>query len=1231
MAHDRTDALFAALDARIVMLDGAMGTMIQRYELTEAGFRGDDFTDHEHPLQGANDLLCLTQPDIIAAIHRAYADAGADIIGTNTFGANGPALSDFGLEAHTYAINRAAAEIARRVAEDVEAETGEMRWVAGALGPTTKTASISPKVSDPAYRNITFDELVETYADATRGLLDGGADLLIVETIFDTLNAKAALYAIDCVLEERGERVPLMISGTITDASGRTLSGQTPEAFWYSVRHAQPISIGLNCALGTDQLRQYVHAISAVADVRVSAYPNAGLPNEFGQYDDSPDAMARELGEWAQSGLLNLVGGCCGTTPAHIAAIAKAVRGISPRSVPTREPYLRLSGLEPMVYGRPGDLFMNIGERTNVTGSARFRRLIKEGDYETALSVARHQVNNGAQLIDVNMDEGMLDGVAAMSRFQNLIASEPDISRVPVVLDSSKWEIIHAGLKCLQGKGVVNSISLKEGEAPFLAQAREVRRFGAAVIVMAFDEDGQADTADRKVEICSRAYHLLVNDVGFPPEDIIFDPNIFAVATGIEEHADYGVAFLQAVRRIKETLPLARVSGGVSNLSFSFRGNEPLRQSMHAVFLYHAIRAGMDMGIVNAGQLGLYEDIPDDLRGRVEDVVLNRRPDATERLVEVAAGTVGQKTARVEDLSWREAPVADRIAHALVHGQARYIEADAEEAMNTLGHPLLVIEGPLMDGMSVVGDLFGDGRMFLPQVVKSARVMKKAVAWLTPYLEARKAADPTAARTKGRVLMATVKGDVHDIGKNIVGVVLQCNGYDVVDLGVMVPAQQILDAARENAVDIIGLSGLITPSLDEMVYLAKEATRQGFDVPILIGGATTSAVHTAVKLAPHYAPGVVYVTDASRAVGVAGRLLRDDAQRDAYVTEIKTEQEAVRVRRAGREAVVERATLAEARANGLRYDWAASSPETPAWTGVRTLTPTLEELIALIDWSPFFWTWELRGAYPAILDHPVRGPQARTVLEDAQNMLERVSAEGWLRPAGRVGIFPANRREDDMLLWTDESRTETAATIHTLRQQNRKPPGAPNLALADYVAPEGVPDWVGVFAVTTGIGIEAPLARFAADHDDYSSIMLKALADRLAEAFAEYAHRAVRTELWAYAPDEALSVPALIKERYRGIRPAPGYPACPDHTEKRTLFDLLDAEAEVGLALTESMAMQPGAAVSGLFMAHPRASYFGVGRIDRDQVADYAARKAWSVETAERWLSPNLGYDPDAG
>ena len=1226
---ERIDALHAALRQRIVMLDGAMGSMIQRYELGEDAFRGAEFANHGQTLKGANDLLSLTRPEVIGAIHRAYAEAGADILETNTFGANGPALEDFGLEAHCYDINLAAARVAREAADRVANEDGRTRWVAGALGPTTRTASISPDVNDPAARNIYFDELVATYAEATRGLLDGGSDILIVETIFDTLNAKAALYAIDKVLEDRGERVPLMISGTITDASGRTLSGQTAEAFWYSMRHARPLSIGFNCALGADELRQYVDDVASIADVAVSAYPNAGLPNEFGQYDDTPESMAEHLGEWARAGLVNFVGGCCGSTPAHIEAIAAAVRDVEPRAVQDPPPRLRLSGLEPMVYGRETDVFINIGERTNVTGSARFRKLIKEGDYETALNVARHQVANGAQLIDVNMDEGMLDGVEAMTRFLNLIASEPDISRVPVVIDSSKWEVIHAGLKCLQGKGVVNSISLKEGEAPFLEQANEIRRFGAAVIVMAFDEQGQADTVERKVEICTRAYQLLTETVGFPAEDIIFDPNIFAVATGIEEHAGYGVAFIEATRRIKQTLPGARVSGGISNLSFSFRGNNPVREAMHSVFLFHAIRAGMDMGIVNSAQLAVYEDIPADLRERVEDVVLNRRPDATERLLEVANSTQGQKLGRVEDLSWRETPVGRRIEHALVHGITRFIEADTEEALAELGRPLLVIEGPLMDGMNVVGDLFGAGKMFLPQVVKSARVMKKSVAWLTPYLEAEKAANPGAAKGKGRILMATVKGDVHDIGKNIVGVVLQCNGYEVVDLGVMVPARKILDEARACGADIVGLSGLITPSLDEMVHVAKEMTRQGFDVPLLIGGATTSQVHTSVKIAPRYAPGVFYVPDASRAVGVASKLLGADPARSDYISAVQSEQDRVRVARAGRAAVVRRVPLAKARANARQTDWAQSPPDAPAWMGVRTVSPPLSELAALIDWAPFFWTWELRGGFPAILDDPRQGEQARQLHADALAMLQQIDRGAWLRPTGRIGIFPANRAgPDDIQLWTDEDRTQALATIHTLRQQNDKPPGIPNLALADLIAPDGVADWLGAFVVTAGTGIEPHVARFEADHDDYQAILLKAVSDRLAEAFAEWAHREVRRTLWAYAPDEDLDVRGLAKERYRGIRPAPGYPACPDHTEKPTLFRLLDAESTLGVVLTESMAMTPVSSVSGFYFGHPEASYFGVGKLGRDQVVDYARRKGWDMETAERWLAPNLGYEP---
>ena len=1227
----RTAALHKALAERIIVLDGAMGTMIQRLGLDESDFRGERFLDHTVDLKGDNDLLNLTRPHLIEGIHAQYLRAGADIVETNTFNANGVTQAVHGLADLGYELNRAAAEVAARAVRAVEAETGRIRWVAGALGPTNKTASISPDVENPGHRNVSFDELVASYHEAVRGLVDGGSDILIVETIFDVLNAKAALFAIDRYWTDAGvhpdDRLPLMISGTITDASGRTLSGQTAEAFWYSMRHARPLSIGLNCALGADQLRQHVDALHRIADVKVSAYPNAGLPNELGGYDDSPGAMARHLQEWAQSGLVDFVGGCCGSTPDHIAAIAAAVEGLPPRQPAKNLHHTLLSGLEPMVVGPREVNFVNIGERTNVTGSARFRRLIKDGDYETALNVARQQVENGAQLIDVNMDDGLLDAEACMVRFLNLVAGEPDIARVPVVIDSSRWEVIEAGLKCIQGKGVVNSISLKEGEESFLAQARLVRRYGAAVIVMAFDEQGQADTADRKVEICTRAYRLLTETVGFPPEDIIFDPNIFAIGTGIEEHARYAVDFIEATRRIKEALPHARISGGVSNISFSFRGNNPVREAIHSVFLYHAVRAGMDMGIVNAGQLAVYADLDPELRTRVEDVVLNRRPDATERLLEVAHTAQGQAKARGQDLSWREAPVAARISHAMVHGDARFIEDDTAEAMAELGRPLAVIEGPLMDGMNVVGDLFGKGQMFLPQVVKSARVMKKAVAWLLPHLEAEKAANPDAARAKGRILLATVKGDVHDIGKNIVGVVLQCNNYEVVDLGVMVPAQRILDEAKKVGADLIGLSGLITPSLDEMVHVAQEMQRQGFTVPLLIGGATTSKMHTALKIAPRYDKGVVHVIDASRAVGVASTLLSDE-RGPAYLAETATAQQILRERRA-RRGDGRTVPLADARANGLQTDWTASPPEVPQWTGVRTLAPTIDELVPFIDWTPFFRTWELHGRHPEILDDELVGAQARSLLADAREMLAALGRDGGLVCRGRVGIFPAAADGDDILVYADAARSRVLRRVPTLRQQAQKSGARPNLALSDLIAPAGgPPDWLGAFAVTAGLGIAERLARYEADHDDYKAILLKSLADRLAEAFAERVHQQLRRELWGYAPDEALDNDALIAESYRGIRPAPGYPACPDHSGKRDIFDLLDAEAELGMGLTEGMAMTPAASVAAWTFAHPEARYFGVGRIGRDQVRDYAGRRGWSVAETERRLGPVLSYDP---
>ena len=1189
----RIDELHATLAERILIIDGAMGTMLQRHDLDEADFRGAQFADHPSELKGCNDLLSITQPHLVAGVHDAYLDAGADILETNTFNGTSVAMADYGLEAHVYELNRASAALARACAD----KRSETKWVAGVLGPMNKTASLSPDVNDPGRRDVRFDELVESYLEACRGLTDGGADILLVETIFDTLNAKAALYAVDRHFEDIGRKMPIMISGTITDASGRTLSGQTTEAFWNSLRHSRPLSIGLNCALGAQEMRQYIQTLSEIAPVAVSAHPNAGLPNEFGEYDETPAAMAAELREWATSGLVNVVGGCCGSTPPHVAAIAKAVKSVPPRSRPTLPRHMHLSGLEPVAIGAADSLFVNIGERTNVTGSARFRRLITEGDYETALRVARQQVQNGAQLIDVNMDEGMLDGAAAMQRFLDLCASEPDIARVPVVLDSSKWEVIEAGLKCLQGKGVVNSISLKEGEESFLAQAREILRYGAAVIVMAFDEQGQADTVERRVEICTRSHELLVG-IGFPPQDIVFDPNIFAIATGIEEHASYAVDFIEATRQLKERFPLCKISGGVSNVSFSFRGNNPVREAIHSVFLYHAIQAGLDMGIVNAGQLAVYDDIPADLRERVEDVVLNRRPDATERLLEVAHDVKGQKR-KGEDLSWRELSVNERITHGLVHGIDRFIEEDVAEARPNYPKALHVIEGPLMDGMNVVGDLFGSGRMFLPQVVKSARVMKKAVAWLEPYL----LAEQSEAESAGKVLLATAKGDVHDIGKNIVGVVLQCNGYEVIDLGVMVPAKTILDAAVEHDVDLIGVSGLITPSLDQMVGIAKEMTRRGIEKPLLIGGATTSRVHTAVKIEPQASSPVVYVSDASRAVGVVSNLLGE--QRAAYTSGIAEQYQDLREKRAASQRPLRGLDAARENASPV-----TSPSPTPARPGVHILQDQpLDALVRFIDWGPFFRTWDIPGKYPDVLQNP----HARELFDDAQRMLDVALGEGWIEARGVAGIFPARRDGDDIVL--AEHR------LHMLRQQNDT--RGPNRSLADYLDTQD--DWLGAFAVTTGLGVHERVADFKERGNDYDAILLEALADRLAEAFAEQLHHRVRTELWGYSPDEVYDLPFLISEQYQGLRPAPGYPACPDHTEKRTLFQLLDVPKHTGISLTDGMAMWPSASVSGWYFAHPDARYFGVGRLGQDQLADYAARKGWTMEEANRWLGHLVG------
>ena len=1227
ISHRRTARiakLKAMLVERVVVFDGGYGTMIQQHRLSEAEYRGARFADWPSDLKGNNDLLCLTKPEVIAGIHRAYFEAGADIVETNTFNSNAVSLGDYGMEGLARELNLAGARLLRDVADELEAKDGRPRIVAGSIGPATRTASLSPDVNDPSARTVTFDQLAAAYGDQVDGLLDGGVDLLLVETIFDTLNAKAAIFAIKDRLASRGERVPIWISGTITDASGRTLSGQVTEAFFTSIAHAEPLIVGLNCALGAPALRQYVHELARIAPMYVSTYPNAGLPNEFGEYDDTPEFMAETLAEFARSGLVNIVGGCCGTRPDHIAAIAEAVRGIAPRRPVEPAVRLRLAGLEPVTIG-PESLFVNVGERTNVTGSRKFAKLIVDGRYEEGLEVARQQVENGAQIIDVNMDEGMLDSAAAMTKFLRLISAEPGIAKVPIMIDSSKWSVIEAGLKNVQGKGVVNSISLKEGEAEFLRQATLVRRYGAAVIVMAFDERGQADSADRKVAICTRAYQLLTETLHFPPEDIIFDPNIFAIATGIEEHNNYAVDYINATRRIKATLPHARVSGGVSNVSFSFRGNDPIREAIHAVFLYHAIQAGMDMGIVNAGGLPVYDDIPKDLLERIEDVVLNRRPDATERLVAVADTARGQAVGQVKDLTWRSLPVEERLAHALVEGIADYIDEDTEEARLRAARPIEVIEGPLMNGMNVVGDLFGAGKMFLPQVVKSARVMKKAVAHLIPYIEAEKS---EGQRARGRVLMATVKGDVHDIGKNIVGVVLQCNNFEVIDLGVMVPVAKILETAKREGVDLIGLSGLITPSLEEMTVVATEMERQGFTIPLLIGGATTSRAHTAVKIAPCYSKPVIHVLDASRAVGVAGSLLSDTLKTE-LVRQVGVEYAAIRTDRANRTPTERRVTIAGARANRQTLDLSIAVPA-PDFLGVRAFDNySLAELVDWIDWTPFFQTWELAGHYPAILTDPVVGKAARDLFDEARTLLDRIVSDQLLRANAVVGVFPANAMGDDILLYGDPTQTRTVGRIHTLRQQHLKSGGKPNLALADFVAPvgSGVLDYVGAFAVSTGIGLDKLAAEFERDHDDYRSIMAKALADRLAEAFAERMHARVRREFWGYAPKESLASEDLIKERYQGIRPAPGYPACPDHTEKGFLFSLLDASRLAGIELTENYAMTPTAAVSGYYFWRPESQYFGVGKVERDQVEDYAARKEWSAAEAERWLAPNLGYD----
>ena len=1221
--------LEALLQKRILILDGGMGTMIQKCGFGEADYRGERFADWHCDLKGNNDLLCITQPDQIRALHTGYLDAGADIIETNSFNATSVAMADYDMESLAREINVHAARVARQAADEASARTPDKpRFVAGVLGPTNRTASISPDVNDPGYRAISFDQLVDAYTEALDGLVEGGIDLVLVETIFDTLNAKAAVFAVDRYCHENGIDLPLMISGTITDASGRTLTGQTTEAFYNSLRHARPLTIGLNCALGAQELRPYMAELSRISEGYVSAHPNAGLPNEMGEYDQSPEVMAQEIGDWAAKGFLNLIGGCCGTTPEHIAAIAEAVSKHPPRTLPEIEPGCRLSGLEPLNITAES-LFVNVGERTNVTGSRRFLRLIKEGDFDTALEVARQQVEAGAQIIDINMDEGLLDSTECMVRFLNLMAAEPEISRVPVMIDSSKWEVIEAGLKCVQGKGIVNSISLKEGEQAFLEQARLVRRYGAAVIVMAFDEDGQADTRERKVEICSRAYKLLTETAGFPAEDIIFDPNIFAIATGIEEHNNYAVDFIEAVADIKSTLPHALISGGVSNVSFSFRGNEPVREAIHAAFLYHAIKAGMDMGIVNAGQLAIYEDIAGELREAVEDIVLNRRDDATERMLDLAekyrGAGAGEK--RQEDLAWREWPVEKRLEHALVKGIADYIDEDTELARQNAERPLHVIEGPLMDGMNVVGDLFGEGKMFLPQVVKSARVMKKAVAYLLPYMEQEKL-ETGSTETAGRILLATVKGDVHDIGKNIVGVVLQCNGYEVIDLGVMVPAEKILEEARKHEVDIIGLSGLITPSLDEMVNVAAEMKRLDFDIPLLIGGATTSRIHTAVKIDPAYQHPVVYVPDASRAVGVASQLL-SKTQRAPYAENLKAEYAKLREDRLSQQTERKLAPIEQAREHAAKLDWQAYQPPEPALKGIKVFEDyPLKELVKRIDWTPFFRTWQLAGKFPDILDDKIVGTEAQRLYRDAQEMLKRIVAENWLTARAVIGFWPANSVGDDIQLF-DDSGNELMRVHHLRQQLDRSNNDKPDYCLSDFVAPQdsGKQDWLGGFAVTAGIGIEEHLARFEADHDDYNSIMLKALADRLAEALAERMHERVRKEFWGYGNSENFSNDDLIRERYQGIRPAPGYPACPDHTEKALLWELLQPDARIGLNLTESYAMFPAAAVSGWYFSHPESRYFGVGKIGRDQMDDYAARKGMQRAELERVMPHVLGYN----
>ncbi len=1251
-----SNTLHEAIKERILVMDGAMGSLIQGFGLTEADYRGERFVDFHKDLKGNHDLLCITRPDVLEEIHRKYLEAGADIIETNTFNAQAISQADYDMQEYCYEMNLEAAKIAKKAVSRFQfaATKGspfgigseqfaeKPRFVAGSIGPMNRTLSLSPDVNDPGFRAVTFNEVMEAYYDQVRGLVDGGADMLVVETIFDTLNAKACIFAIEKLFDERGRRIPVMISGTITDASGRTLSGQTVEAFWVSIKHAQPFCVGLNCSLGAEEMRPFLESLTKIADTYVHAYPNAGLPNEFGEYDQTAEEMTSYIREFASSGFVNIIGGCCGTTPEHIRVMAEGVKGIQPRAIPERSKYTQLAGLEALTI-RPDANFVNIGERTNVTGSRKFARLIKEKKYDEALSVAQHQVDGGAQIIDVNMDEGLLESEFEMKKFLNLVMSEPDIAKLPIMIDSSKWSVIEEGLKVVQGRCVVNSISLKEGEEAFIHQAKLVRRYGAIPLVMAFDETGQADSTERKVEICARAYKILTEQVGYPGHEIIFDPNIFAVATGIEEHNEYAINYIEATRQIKARCPGAKISGGVSNLSFSFRGNNVVREAMHSAFLYHAIQAGMDMGIVNAGMIEVYADIPKDLLERVEDVLFNRREDATERLTEFAEKVKGNGGAQVKkDLSWRENSVEKRLEHALVRGITDYIVEDTEEARLKYPAPLRVIEGPLMDGMNVVGDLFGSGKMFLPQVVKSARVMKRAVAHLTPFIEEEKSA--SGGSSKGKILMATVKGDVHDIGKNIVGVVLGCNNFEIIDMGVMVPADKILKTAIEENVDIIGLSGLITPSLDEMVYVAKEMERRGFKLPLLIGGATTSKTHTAVKIDPAYSGPISYVLDASKCVPIASTLLSDDENtRNDFILDTKKEYQKVREQRAGRKAVREYLSLTEARANKLKFDWTNYTPPKPTFLGIKTFEDySIEELTNYIDWTPFFLSWQMKGKFPKILEHPTMGQEAQKLYNDARSLLRRIIDEKWLTAKAVIGFFPANSvNHDDIEVYIDEGRKEVLATLHHLRQQPKKLDGVPNLSLADYVAPsqppsplkgehpptQGKADYIGSFAVTAGIGIEKWIKKFEAEHDDYHAIMLKALADRLAEALAERMHERVRKEFWGYAAKEDLDNQALISEKYRGIRPAPGYPACPEHTEKRTLWDLLDVENQTGISLTESCAMYPAASVSGWYFSHPDSKYFTVKGISKDQIADYAKRKGMSLEEVEKWLAPVLNYE----